>query len=536
MDGGTTMATTPSLRSGLVHDLLDEAAARHPLGRAVRDARGALTYQQVTRLSNAVAGWLVAGGVRLGDRVLVRTRNRREIVPLLYGIWRAGAAAVPINPGMKPFHLRSVLADAEPAVLITDDGGDPADLSTARAATPNGTARSGPAPDGSADPLDWSAVPVVSLDELWTDIEVLAGLAARPDPVKVGPDDVALLIYTSGSTAAPKGVVCPHARVSFAASAINAVLGYRADDVVYCRLPLSFDYGLYQIMLAALGGAELVLADDEPDLGLLRAIEECGATVVPIVPSLGSMIASLAGRGGHDPGRVRMFTNTGAALPETTIQALRAGFPGAAVVRMYGITECKRVTIMDPELGDERPGSSGRALPGTTVAVLGAAGRPVPPGVSGEIVVSGPNVMAGYWRAPELTAAVYRPDPETGETRLHTGDHGHLDEDGFLYFEGRRDDMFKRRGARMSTVEIEAAAMDVPGVRAAAALPPGDGHDLVIFVESDLRPQDVLRGLRERLEPAKTPAACHVLPAFPLTLNGKNERRRLAQLLKETLG
>ncbi|MFI6628654.1 AMP-binding protein [Nonomuraea fuscirosea] len=532
------MATTPSLRSGLVHDLLDEAAARRPLGRAVRDARGALTYQEVAGLSDAVAGWLIAGGVRPGDRVLVRTRNRHELVPLLYGIWRAGAAAVPINPGMKPFHLRSVLADAEPALLITDDG-HLITTSAALAVTPDRSARPGTTPDGSAspvNPLDGSAVPVVSLDELWPDVEVLAGLAARPEPVKVGPDDVALLIYTSGSTAAPKGVVCPHARVSFAASAINAVLGYRPGDVVYCRLPLSFDYGLYQIMLAALGGAELVLADDEPDLGLLKAIEECGATVVPIVPSLGGMIASLAGRGAHDPGGVRMFTNTGAALPETTIHALRAGFPGAAVVRMYGITECKRVTIMDPDLGDERPGSSGRALPGTTVVVLGADGRPAPPGVSGEIVVAGPNVMAGYWRAPELTAAVYRPDPETGETRLHTGDHGHLDEDGYLYFEGRRDDMFKRRGTRMSTVEIEAAAMDVPGVRAAAALPPGDDHDLVIFVESDLRPQDVLRGLRERLEPAKTPAACHVLPAFPLTLNGKNERRRLAQLLKETLG
>lgn len=502
------MAATPSLRTGLVHGLLDEAATRHPQGRAVRDARGSWTYQQVADLSNAVAGWLAAEGVRRGDRVLLRTRNRRELVPVLHGIWRLGAAAVPINPGMKPFHLRSVLADAEPALMITDGGG---------------------APEG-------SGVPGLVLDEVWPDIEILAGMAAVPDPVQVRPDDVALLIYTSGSTAAPKGVVCPHGRVSFAASAINAVLGYRADDVVYCRLPLSFDYGLYQILLATLGGAELVLDTDEADLGLLKAIEACGATVVPIVPSLGAMISSLAGRGGHDPGRVRMFTNTGAALPETTIRALRDGFPGAAVVRMYGITECKRVTIMPPELGDERPGASGRALPGTTVLILGEDGRPVPPGVTGEIVVAGPNVMAGYWRAPELTAKVYRPDPETGEPRLHTGDYGHLDEDGFLYFEGRRDDMFKRRGTRMSTVEIEAAALDVPGVRAAAALPPGDGHDLVIFVEGELEPQEVLRGIRERLEPAKTPAACHVLPAFPLTLNGKNERARLALLLEETLG
>ncbi|MBB6351434.1 AMP-binding protein [Nonomuraea muscovyensis] len=502
------MAATPSLRSGLVHDLLDETAARHPLGRAVRDARGSWTYQQVVDLSHAVAGRLAAEGVGHGDRVIVRARNRREIVPLLNGIWRIGAVAVPLNPAMKPFHLRSVLADAEPKLVLTDAGDLPVE----------------------------TAVPVLGLDDLWPDIEILAGMGARSDPVKVVSDDLALLIYTSGSTAAPKAVVCPHARVSFAASSINAVLGYRADDVVFCRLPLSFDYGLYQIMLATLGGSELVLAGDEPDPVLLRLIGECGATVVPLVPSLGGMLVTLAGRGTGVPGGVRMFTNTGAALPESTIGGLRTHFPGAVVVRMYGITECKRVTIMEPELEHERPGAVGRALPGTRVLILDDEGRPVPPGTTGEIVVAGPNVMAGYWRAPDLTERVYRPDPETGEPRLHTGDYGRLDDDGYLYFEGRRDDMFKRRGTRMSTVEIEAAAMDVPGVRAAAALPPGEGHDLVIFVEGDLEPHEVLRGIRERLEPAKTPAVCHVLPAFPLTLNGKNERKRLALLLKETLG
>ncbi|WP_433517965.1 AMP-binding protein [Nonomuraea sp. CA-143628] len=485
-----------------------------PEGDAVRDARGAWSYQRVGELSHAVARRLAASGVGPGDRVIVQLANRRETVPIVYGLSRLGAVFVPLHPEMKAFHLRSVLQDAEPTLVI---GGGEAMREVA-------------------------TMPVRDIDDFWPEVEELAGqLAAQGpttrehsaarEPVKVLPSDVAILIYTSGSTAAPKGVICPHAQVTFAASAINAVLGYGPDDVVFCRLPMSFDYGLYQIFLAALGGAELVLAEDGSDLMLLGQISDAGATVVPVVPSLGGMIATLARRATGSVSKVRMFTNTGAALPEATIRSLRACAPGARVVRMYGITECKRVTIMEPELDRDRPGAVGRPLPGTRVDILDGAGRPLPAGETGEIVVAGPNVMAGYWRDPELTARAYRRDPVTGEVRLHTGDYGRLDKDGYLYFEGRRDDMFKRRGTRMSTTEIEAAAMDVPGVRAAVVLPPADGRDLVVFVEADLTPSSVLNALKQRLEPAKVPAACHVLPRFPLTLNGKNERKQLALLL-----
>jgi acyl-coenzyme A synthetase/AMP-(fatty) acid ligase len=134
--------------------------------------------------------------------------------------------------------------------------------------------------------------------------------------------------------------------------------------------------------------------------------------------------------------------------------------------------------------------------------------------------------MAGYWRAPEVTARTFRRDERTGEVRLHTGDYGHLDEDGYLYFEGRRDDMFKHKGARVSTLEIEAAAMDIPGVRGAVVLPPADGSELEICVATELSPRVVLRELAARLEAAKVPAVCHITAEIPLTLNGKNERRQ----------
>ncbi|MEU6238035.1 AMP-binding protein [Kitasatospora sp. NPDC047058] len=498
----------PDTDGTLVVDLLDAAAAAHPDAPAVRDATGAWSYAGLARASRAVAAWLRGpGGVAPGDRVVLRLGNRREFAPLYYGVLRAGAVAVPLNPEMKPFVLRGVLADAAPAVVVLD----PSEAEPVRATVAACGAR--------------PATPA----ELLAGEDAEHGTAAGPAPdARPSADTVAQLIYTSGSTSAPKGVVCTHRQVVFAARAIARRLAYRPDDVVLAALPLSFDYGLYQLLLAAIGGSEVVLADAAAPVRVLTALRGARATVVPVVPSLAGMLCRLAARG-TPPDHVRLFTNTGAALPGSAIEALRSGFPGAAVVAMYGITECKRVTIAEPDADRERPGSVGRALDGTTVEVLDERGRALPPGEVGEIVVGGPHVMAGYWNAPGPTGLRYRPDPRTGRIRLHTGDHGRLDEDGHLYFTGRLDDQFKRRGVRMSTPEIEAAALDVPGVRAAAALPPRDGLDLRLVVtgEEGLTARQVVEGLEQRLEPAKVPADCRVLARMPLTPNGKIDRKAL---------
>lgn len=471
-----------------VHSLLDAAAAAAAGSPAVRDAAGGWSYAELAAWSHAVAAWLESRGVRPGDRVAVQWPTTRELVAMFFGVSRRGAVFVPLNPAMKPFQLRSVLAGAQPRMFLTE-----------------------------ADAA-----------EVWTQVRLLRS-AGRADPVPVAPDDVAVLMYTSGSTATPKGVIGPHAQLTFASRAIQAVLGYRGDDVVFCRFPMSWDYGLYKVLLCCLGRAELVFAGAEADPVLLARMREVGATVVPIVPSLATMILTHVDREFTAPARetVRMFTNTGAALSATTIARLRAAFPGAWVVRQFGQTECKRIAIMPPEQDGARLGAVGLPLPGTTVAVIDSEGRPLPPGQIGEIVVSGPHVMPGYWGDPELTARTFRPDPVTGARRLHTGDYGHMDADGFLYFTGRSDDMFKRKGIRMSTLEIEAAAMDIPGVRAAAAVPPTGELDLAVYVEADLAPHAVLRELAQRLEPAKVPAVCHVVDKVPLTAHGKNAIREL---------
>ncbi|MFJ9062039.1 AMP-binding protein [Streptomyces sp. NPDC102409] len=501
--------TTQARTDARVHDLLDEATAEHPDAPAVADGTGRWTYQELTAWSHAVDAWLQAQGVGHGDRVLVQLASTRELVALLYGTARRGAVLVPVNTGMKDFHLEAVVGNAEPSLVIV------ADPAVSRISA-------------LADP-----VPVLGLEEVWQAVTDLRDKEARGDGAPVHSDDLAVLVYTSGSTAAPKAVVCPHGRMVFATEAINLELGYRPDDVVFCRFPISWDYGLYKVLLTAAGRSELVLADGESDLVLLRRIRETGATVVPVVPSLATMICALAAREPRQDSTVRMFTNTGAALPKATADGLRAAFPGSEVVIQFGQTECKRVSVLPPDQQDARPESVGRPLPGTRAFAVDVEGNRLPPRQTGEIVVEGPHVMPGYWRAPEQTARAFRPAPDGG-LRLHTGDFGHVDEDGFLYYEGRRDDMFKHKGVRMSTTEIEAAAADVPGVRAAAVLPPAPGRDLAVFAEGDIDPHVLLRELSLRLEPAKVPGVSRVVGELPLTAHGKHDRKQLVSLLEGT--
>jgi acyl-CoA synthetase (AMP-forming)/AMP-acid ligase II len=490
-----------------VHDLLDEATAERPDAPAVSDSSGRWTYRELAEHSHAVDAWLEAHGIGHGDRVLVQLPSTRELVALVYGAARRGAVLVPVNTGMKDYQLRAVVANAEPSLVVVTD---PAVERIAAVA---------------------GGAPVIGLGDAWQSVTELRTRGARSAGAQVGPDDIAVLVYTSGSTATPKGVICPHGRMVFATEAINLELGYGPDDVVFCRFPISWDYGLYKVLLTAAGKSELVLADGESDLVLLRRIRETGATVVPIVPSLAAMICALAEREPQQRSRVRMFTNTGAALPKSTASGLRSAFPGADVIIQFGQTECKRVSVLPASHQDAKPDSVGRPLPGTRAFAVDEDGNALKPWQTGEIVVEGPHVMPGYWRAPEQTAHAFRPAPDGG-LRLHTGDFGHVDEDGFLYYEGRRDDMFKHKGVRMSTTEIESAAADIPGVRAAAVLPPAPGRGLTVFTEGDVDPHTVLKELSLRLEPAKVPGASRVVAELPLTPHGKHDRKQLALLLE----
>ncbi|SCL20789.1 Acyl-CoA synthetase (AMP-forming)/AMP-acid ligase II [Micromonospora pallida] len=462
-----------------LHTLVAQAAARQPEAMAVRDATGSWTYAELDRYSRGYAAGLHDAGVGVGDRVLIRAAAERWVLAAVYACSHLGAVAVPLSADLRPAQWAHVIDDAEPALTLT-----------------------GPPP--------------------------VADTAIRSP---VDPQSPVLFLYTSGSTARPKAVVCPHRQVLFAVGAIAERLGYRPDDVILCRLPLSFDYGLYQAFLAAAAGACLVLQGPGGDGALLATIRRHGVTVVPVVPSLATILIRLARRGSAPS--VRLVTNTGQELTATHLDGLREAFPSAAIQLMYGTTECKRVTIAEPDGDLARPGSLGKPLPGTTLVILDPSGRPAPAGEEGQIVVAGPHLMSGYWKDEQLTARTYRRDPATGRRLLHTGDYGHLDADGNLFFHGRRDHLFKQRGVRVSVAEVEAAARQIPGVQDVALLPPGDGRDATLFAVTDLEPGEVLMRLHELLEPAKVPASCRVLPAIPVGSTGKTDRAALSHLLED---
>lgn len=483
----------------LVHHLLGRAVADHPEAVALSHGTETMTFAELDRASRRAAGLLAGLGVRRGDRVVVCVPGDTAVPALLFACARSGAVFSVVHERTPVAALVHVLEDCEPAVLVTDDPGAQV------AAVQRG-------------------IKTVTLAEVRSapDAESVEAPVLAVDPV--------CLIYTSGSTGRPKAVVSTHAQVVFAATAIQSVLEYRPDDVVFCALPLSFDYGLYQVFLGVLSGACVRLATAE-DAGprLLRELVAHRATVLPAVPAMAKGLARLLSRPGAQPPSLRLVTNTGAAMPEEPLRQLRSFVPGLRVQLMFGLTECKRATIMPPDEDLRRPGACGRALPGTEVFTVAEDGRRLPPGEVGEIVVRGPNVMAGYWRRPELTAQRFRL-VEGLFPQLHTGDYGHVDEDGFLYFSGRRDDLYKERGFRVSATEVEAAAHRVAGVRSAAVLPPGDGREgAVLFVAGEVAPDRVLIGLRAELEEFKIPGRCLVVEDIPLTRNGKIDRRALAE-------
>ncbi|MFC9279821.1 class I adenylate-forming enzyme family protein [Streptomyces collinus] len=485
----------------VLHSLLDETAAARPEQPALSTATGCVTYGELAAASIGAAHRLRAEGVRRGDRVVITTPDAVTVAIALHAASRVGALFSVLHEQVRDQPLDHVLTDCEPAVMVTDDPG--------AAAT--------------AEAHDVRVVDPVALRRAAPTTEPL------PEPLPV---DGACLIYTSGTTSLPKAVVSTHQQMLFATRAIQSMLRYRPEDVVYSPMPLSFDYGLYQLFLSILSGARLhvgTVAEVGPPL--LRSLESSGATVLASVPSVTDRLAWLVRRARSAP-RLRLLTNTGAALGPDTVAALREAIPTLSVQLMYGLTECKRTTIMPPDGDLDRPGSSGLALPGTEVIVMDDDGTRLPPGEVGQFVVRGPNVMAGYWRRPELTAERF---PRAGGLfpELHTGDYGWLDEDGYLYFSGRRDDLYKERGFRVSATEVESAARRVEGVTSAAVLAPGPrtGNKAVLAVVTDLAPADVLDNMRGLIEDYKIPRRCVPVVALPTNRNGKVDRHALADLI-----
>ena len=353
--------------------------------------------------------------------------------------------------------------------------------------------------------------------------------------------DLAAIIYTSGSTGFPKGVMLSHLNMVTAANSVSSYLALRDDDVILCALPLAFDYGLYQVLMGFKLGATVVLERNFSfPVKVLETMVRERVTAFPGVPTMFASLMALKSLSQFELGPLRLITNTAAALSETHIRRLRALFPQATLYSMYGLTECKRVTYLPPEQLDIRPTSVGRGMPNEELWLVDEEGRRLPNGSVGELVIRGSHVMRGYWERPDETARRLKPGPLPGETVLYSGDLFRTDEEGWLYFVARRDDIIKTRGEKVSPREVENAIQSLPGVHEVAVVGVDDeilGQAIKAFITLEpgvqLTDRDVIGHCLTRLESFMAPKYIEFVDALPKTDTGKIKKTGLARGHKE---
>lgn len=509
-----------------VDEFLGQSARLLPEKVALVCGTRRLTYGELDDAANQLAHGLLELGVRRGDRVVIYLENSVEAVVSIFGILRAGAAFVPVGPTVKADKLAYILGDSQATALIADHR---AHQVTADALRRSPCVRATVVVGGSGDPVADAGFRVVPFLNLVVDPR--RGPLSRPHAGSID-IDLAALVYTSGSTGRPKGVMLTHVNIVTAATSISEYLGNTDDDVILDVLPLSFDYGLYQVFLAFKVGARLVLERSFVyTTVMLDLLVREGVTGLPIVPMLAVLLLK------HDLRAytltLRYITNTGAVLPPPHIEALRERFPHVRLYSMYGLTECKRVSYLPPDEIESRPTSVGKPMENVEVFVADESGDLHETGV-GELVVRGSNVMQGYWRAPEDTARVLKPGRFPGEQLLHTGDLFHIDDDGYMYFQGRLDELIKSRGQRVSPREVEDVIYEIPGVTEVSVVGEPDemrGNAIKAFVSVEpghaLAEQDVIRHCAQRLEDFMVPRVIQFVDSIPRTESGKLHRRLL---------
>ena len=510
--------------SMLVQDFLEQSADRRPDKIALVCGARRLSYGQIEATANRLAHGLRAGGVRRGDRVALYLNNTVEAVVGTFAALKAGGVFVVINRTTKADKLLYVLKNCRASALLTDEralGGGFAerllsDVPSLRLMICCGTG---------AD-LD-ETERVASLESV-----LACGSEARPARCNIDLD-LACLIYTSGTTGEPKGVMSDHSNVVFASGSIIEYLRNREDDVVINILPLSFDYGLYQLLMTFRFGGTLVLENSFVyPTAILQTMARERVTGLPGVPTLFAMLLQMD-LSSYDLRSLRYITNTAAALPPSHIAELRKKFPGVTIYSMYGLTETKRTLYLPPEWIDRKPGSVGIAIPGTEVWIEDAQGRRLGPGEVGELVVRGRHVMRGYWDAPEATAARFRPGPIPGERLCYTGDLFRMDEEGFLYFVGRKDDIIKSRGEKVAPREVENVLHALEGVVEAAVVGVPDPvlgqaiKAVIVRARPDLTETRVLAHCRAHLEDFMLPKWVEFRDSLPKSPSGKVRKEEL---------
>ena len=509
----------------LVHHFLESSSRRLPQKTALVFGERRLSYEHINAEANRLAHALITAGLKRGDRVAIFLDNSVESVVSLFGVLKAGGIFSCLNPTLKTRKLHYILNHLEASFLITCASRLP--IVTTAASEVNSLigvilCDEAPCPAGTAPPY----VP-------WR--QFISTSPTHDPRIKCIDYDLATIIYTSGTTADPKGIMMTHLNMVTAASSIIAYLENTEEDIILNVLPLSFDYGLYQVLMCFKFGGTLVLEKSFtfPYVVIDRMVRE-EVTAFPGVPTIFSMLLRLKNLKDYKLPSLRYFSNTAAAFPVNHIKQLREAFPYVAIYSMYGLSECKRVAYLPPPEIDHRPDSVGIAIPNTEVFIVDRKGAKVGPNKVGELVVRGSHVMRGYWKDPQETARCLKPGSTPGEVLLFTGDLFKMDEEGFLYFVSRKGDLIKTRGERVSPREVENVLYEIDGVIDAAVIPVpdellGQAIKAVIVKEagSPLEAKAVLAHCVNNLESFMVPKYIVFIPCLPRTSSGKIDKKAL---------
>ncbi|WP_176478414.1 AMP-binding protein [Mesorhizobium sp. WSM3876] len=510
----------------LLHDYLIHSAGRLADKVALVCNGQRLTYREIDERSNGMAQSLASGGVRRGDRVMIFADNTVETVVSVWAVLKANAVVCLVNPLTKSEKLDYLLNDCRPTALITDQHLRSAFVAPAQnCRSLRKVIVSGPIDDDEVTRLPhgvrWDAA-----------AERTAAAPAR-NSIDI---DLAAIIYTSGSTGEPKGVMLTHRNMTAACTSIASYLELREDDVILNVLPLAFDYGLYQMLMAFRTGARLVIERSFAfPAQILKLIKQERVTGFPGVPTIFASLSELKSLKDHDFSSIRYVTNTAAALSLKHINMLKEIFSDARIYSMYGLTECKRCTYLPPEDLERKPLSVGIAIPNTEMWLVDENDKRVEPGTVGQLVIRGATVMKGYWGKPEATARKLKPGPLPGEQVLYTGDYCRMDADGYLYFIGRGDEIIKSRGEKVAPKEVENVLVNIPGVKEAAVVGVPDellGQAVKAFVVIEqgriVGERQLQMECQKRLESFMVPKSIVIVPSLPMTDTGKLKKVALS--------
>lgn len=496
----------------LVHDLLGEDDRGSGDRVALIHGRQSLTYAALRAMARRYACALQAAGLRRGDRVAILLPKTVEECAAIFAVSRAGGVCVPVNPLLRPAQARHIVEDCEARILITDAGHRKT----------HGEAMAG---------LNGLTV---------LDIGAMSPTAAHdlPPSAAIG-EDLAAILYTSGSTGRPKGVMLSHRNLIAGTRIVRSYLGIDANDRILSILPLSFDYGLNQLLTAVEQRASMVLLTFRFGDEVVRALRDHDCTGLAGVPTVWSILTRAAPLLPKTPlPRLRYITNSGGAVPSATTARLRELLPNTSIYLMYGLTEAFRSTFLPPDEVDRRPTSIGRAIPECEVFAVTADGRRAQPGEPGILVHRGPTVSLGYWKRPDETARVLRPNPLIdascgADIVCYSGDLVVQDEDGYFFFVGRDDAMIKSSGYRISPTEVEEVLMATGQFRQIAVIGIPDAligervHAVAIGRGNAIDVGAALTAASEKLASFMLPRDIELVPELPTTPNGKVDYKAL---------